>query len=229
MPKIQVEGRERPSKLAGPLPDREHDVVEHLLHQLRPPGQLEQIAEQAPVVEMVERLEGLAVLRGHLRSRASSYPDSGTTSWHSMSRKRRKRFNRRRAEPFPRLPGTHSRGFCRFLWRRDACMTVIPSSRAAAAAPLAAVPRSPRRGATVNVSVGGATSRSIRPWCTSSPATPSTWTNAGGYPQRPGGRQQLRQRRRVPPWTFSHTFSAAGTFGYHCAIHGLREPACSAP
>ncbi len=50
----------------GPLPDGEHDVVEHLFHQLRPAGHLQQVAEQAPVIQVIERLEGLAVLRGHL-------------------------------------------------------------------------------------------------------------------------------------------------------------------
>jgi plastocyanin len=75
------------------------------------------------------------------------------------------------------------------------------------------------RAATVSVVAGGATTVFTPASVTINVGDTVTWTNGGGFHDvsaddgsfgnSPGG-----------SWTFSHTFTTAGTFGYHCSIHG---------
>src|ERR1700712_5698501 len=75
------------------------------------------------------------------------------------------------------------------------------------------------RAATFNVTAGGAATVFTPATVTINVGDTVTWTNGGGFHDvnaddgsfgnSPGG-----------SWTFSHTFTPAGTFGYHCSIHG---------
>jgi plastocyanin len=77
------------------------------------------------------------------------------------------------------------------------------------------------RAATVNVSVGG-------PDLAFHPATVTinigdtvVWTNAGGFHNVHADDGSFGNALSGDSWTLSHTFSAAGTVGYHCQEHGL--------
>jgi plastocyanin len=78
----------------------------------------------------------------------------------------------------------------------------------------------PARAATVNVVAGGVATVFTPATVTINVGDTVTWTNGGGFHDvtaddgtfgnSPGG-----------SWTLSHTFTTAGSFGYHCSIHGF--------
>ncbi|MEA2602156.1 MAG: hypothetical protein QOF89_3148 [Acidobacteriota bacterium] len=78
----------------------------------------------------------------------------------------------------------------------------------------------PLWGANVDVTVGG--SGTIF-----SPATVDvhvgdtvTWHNAGGFHNVAADNGSFSNAQSSSAWTFSHTYTSAGTFGYHCQVHG---------
>ncbi len=78
----------------------------------------------------------------------------------------------------------------------------------------------PASAATVNVAVGG-TGLVFTPQVVHIQTGDTvTWTNAGGFHSVQADDNSFGIAPASPPWSFSHTYSAAGTFGYHCAIHG---------
>jgi plastocyanin len=86
---------------------------------------------------------------------------------------------------------------------------------------LAALLAVPARGANFDVAVGG-TGLVFTPATLNIQAGDSvTWRNAGGFHSVVADDNSFTDG---PPsgdsWTFVHTFSTAGTFGYHCAQHG---------
>lgn len=46
------------------------------------------------------------------------------------------------------------------------------------------------------------------------------WTNAGGFHDVHADDNSFSRDPSSAAWTFSHTFPAAGTVGYHCTVHG---------
>jgi len=78
----------------------------------------------------------------------------------------------------------------------------------------------PARAATVNVSVGG-TGLVFDPGVVHvQPGDTVTWTNAGGFHSVKADDNSFGNTAAGDAWTFSHTFTAVGTVGYHCEIHG---------
>jgi plastocyanin len=78
----------------------------------------------------------------------------------------------------------------------------------------------PASAATVNVAVGG-TGLVFTPQTVNIQTGDTvTWTNAGGFHSVQADDNSFGIAPASPPWSFSHTYSTAGTFGYHCAIHG---------
>jgi plastocyanin len=79
---------------------------------------------------------------------------------------------------------------------------------------------SPSRAATVNVAAGG-TGQVYTPQEVHIQAGDTvTWTNAGGFHNVRADDGSFGNDPSGAAWTLSHTFAAAGTFGYHCQIHG---------
>ena len=46
------------------------------------------------------------------------------------------------------------------------------------------------------------------------------WTNDAGFHSVTADDGSFERPAASGPWTFTHTFSAPGSFGYHCSIHG---------
>ena len=97
----------------------------------------------------------------------------------------------------------------------------MPHRRSAAVPLLAALLVAlPVRAATVNVAVGGA-GLSFNPAVVHiNPGDTVTWTNAGGFHSVKANDGSFGNIAASDAWTFSHTFSAVGTVGYHCDVHG---------
>jgi plastocyanin len=76
------------------------------------------------------------------------------------------------------------------------------------------------RGAMVNVSVGGAGLVFTPGEVHVHPGDTVTWTNAGGFHNVKADDGSFGNVAAGDAWTFSHTFTALGTVGYHCEIHG---------
>jgi plastocyanin len=87
-----------------------------------------------------------------------------------------------------------------------------------AAALLAALPA---RAATVNVTVGGAGLSYAPREVHIHPGDTVIWTNAGGTHNVKADNGSFSTPLSGSAWTFSHTFPAAGTVGYHCDAHGF--------
>src|SRR5436305_6179053 len=79
----------------------------------------------------------------------------------------------------------------------------------------------PLSGATFNVAVGGADLMFAPPVVHIQTGDTVVWTNAGGYHSVQADDGSFGNSAAYPPWTLNHTFNTAGTFGYHCAIHGV--------
>jgi len=79
---------------------------------------------------------------------------------------------------------------------------------------------SPARGATVNVSVGGSDLAFHPAEVHIHPGDTVTWTNAGGFHNVKADDNSFGNAQSGDAWTFSHTFTALGTVGYHCEVHG---------
>jgi len=77
----------------------------------------------------------------------------------------------------------------------------------------------PLRAATHNVTVGPDTAFHP-PTLTIAVGDTVTWTNAGGTHDVRADDNSFSTPASGAAWTFSHTFTAAGTAGYHCTIHG---------
>jgi len=78
----------------------------------------------------------------------------------------------------------------------------------------------PARGATVNVSVGG-NDLAFHPAVVHvHPGDTVTWTNAGGFHNVKADDNSFGNPQSADLWTFSRTFTALGTVGYHCEVHG---------
>jgi plastocyanin len=89
-----------------------------------------------------------------------------------------------------------------------------------AAALVLAAATFPATAATVKVTVGGA-DLVFTPQTVSLQAGDTvTWTNAGGGHNVMADDGSFSNAVSSSGWSFSHTFAAAGTFGYHCAVHG---------
>lgn len=77
------------------------------------------------------------------------------------------------------------------------------------------------RAATVHVTVGGASASFSPQTVNIQPGDTVVWTNAGGFHDAVADDGGFSSG---PPsdsaWSFQHTFPAAGTFGYHCTVHG---------
>jgi plastocyanin len=78
----------------------------------------------------------------------------------------------------------------------------------------------PVRGATVNVAVGGDGLVFSPGVVHVNPGDTVTWTNAGGFHDVKADDNSFGNTPASDAWTFSHTFTAVGTVGYHCEIHG---------
>jgi plastocyanin len=85
------------------------------------------------------------------------------------------------------------------------------------AAVLAAVPS---WAANVNVTVGGSEASYQPATVTINVGDTVTWTNAGGTHDVHADDNSFFNATSGTAWTFSHTFTAAGTVGYHCTVHG---------
>src|SRR4051794_352781 len=78
----------------------------------------------------------------------------------------------------------------------------------------------PARGATVSVSVGG-NDLAFHPAVVHvHPGDTVTWTNAGGFHNVKADDGSFGNAQSADAWTFPHTFTALGTVGYHCEVHG---------
>jgi plastocyanin len=78
----------------------------------------------------------------------------------------------------------------------------------------------PARGATVNVSVGGAGLVFTPSVVHVNPGDTVTWMNAGGFHGVTADDNSFGISPSADAWTLSHTFTAVGTVGFHCQIHG---------
>lgn len=47
------------------------------------------------------------------------------------------------------------------------------------------------------------------------------WTNNVGFHSVTADDNSFEKAASSSPWTFTHTFSTPGTFGYHCSVHGF--------
>lgn len=92
-----------------------------------------------------------------------------------------------------------------------------PAAALLVAALLAA---SPAHSATVNVSVGGAYFAFSPFEVHIHPGDTVTWTNEGGFHNVEADDGSFGTPQSSAAWTFSHTFTALGTVGYHCEVHG---------
>jgi plastocyanin len=94
--------------------------------------------------------------------------------------------------------------------------------RGSIAVPLLAVllAAAPARAATVNVAVGGAGLSYTPSVVHVHPGDTVMWTNAGGFHSVKADDNSFGNTAAGDAWTFSRTFSALGTVGYHCEIHG---------
>lgn len=87
---------------------------------------------------------------------------------------------------------------------------------------LLALLAAPSWAATHNVTVGGAATAFSPQTVTIDVGDTVVWTNVGGtHDIRADNGSFSSGPAAGDPWTFSRTFNAAGTFGYHCSIHGL--------
>jgi plastocyanin len=75
------------------------------------------------------------------------------------------------------------------------------------------------RAATHNVTVGPDTAFHP-PTLTIQTGDTVVWTNAGGTHDLRADDNSFSRGVSGAAWTFSHTFNAAGTTGYHCTVHG---------
>ena len=75
--------------------------------------------------------------------------------------------------------------------------------------------------ATFNVTVGGGANVFTPNTLTINVGDTVTWTNAGGFHNVAANDGSFRNGdpSSTNGWTFSHTFTSAGTVGYHCEIH----------
>ena len=78
----------------------------------------------------------------------------------------------------------------------------------------------PAHSATVNVSVGGTDFAFHPAEVHIHPGDTVTWTNAGGFHNVKADDNSFGNAQSGDPWTFSQTFTALGTVGYHCEVHG---------
>jgi plastocyanin len=78
----------------------------------------------------------------------------------------------------------------------------------------------PSLAATVNVSVGGVGFSYSPQEVHIHPGDTVTWTNAGGGHNVAADDGSFSRPIATNAWTFSHTYSAVGRFGYHCDAHG---------
>ena len=78
----------------------------------------------------------------------------------------------------------------------------------------------PAHSATVNVSVGGTDFAFHPSEVHIHPGDTVTWTNAGGFHNVKADDNSFGNAQSGDPWTFSQTFTALGTVGYHCEVHG---------
>jgi plastocyanin len=92
--------------------------------------------------------------------------------------------------------------------------------RLAAAVLFLAAAAVPASGATVNVAVGGSSLVFTPQVVHIQTGDTVTWTNTGGTHNVTADDSGFGNALSGSAWTFSHTFSAAGIFGYHCAAHG---------
>src|SRR3954454_742567 len=95
-----------------------------------------------------------------------------------------------------------------------------PPILAAMAFIFAIVVAPPSRAATVNVAVGGATLSYSPQVVHIHLGDTVTWTNAGGFHSVVADDGSFGNSLSGSAWTLSHTFSAVGSVGYHCAQHG---------
>jgi plastocyanin len=85
---------------------------------------------------------------------------------------------------------------------------------------LAALAAAPAWSANVDVMVGGS-GFSFTPATVNIHAGDTvTWRNAGGFHNVQADDGSFASAQSSSDWTFSHTYTTAGTFGYHCQIHG---------
>src|ERR1051325_7650141 len=47
------------------------------------------------------------------------------------------------------------------------------------------------------------------------------WTNNSGFHSVTADDNSFEKAASSSPWTFTHTFSTPGSFGYHCSVHGF--------
>jgi plastocyanin len=85
---------------------------------------------------------------------------------------------------------------------------------------LAAAAALPASGVTVNVAIGGSVLAFTPQVVNMQAGDTVVWTNAGGFHSVQADDGSFSIPASYPPSTLSHTFNTAGTFGYHCAIHG---------
>ncbi|HEX4496200.1 MAG TPA: Calx-beta domain-containing protein [Thermoanaerobaculia bacterium] len=89
-----------------------------------------------------------------------------------------------------------------------------------AAALILAAAALPASAATVKVTVGGADLVFTPQTVSIQTGDTVTWTNAGGGHNVASDDGSFSNAVSGSAWTFSHTYTAAGTFGYHCSVHG---------
>jgi plastocyanin len=89
-----------------------------------------------------------------------------------------------------------------------------------AAALVLAAAALPATAATVKVTVGGADLVFTPQTVNLQTGDTVTWTNAGGGHNVVADDGSFSNAVSGSAWSFSHTFAAAGTFGYHCSVHG---------
>jgi plastocyanin len=78
---------------------------------------------------------------------------------------------------------------------------------------------SPAMAATVDITAGGADLVFTPSSVTINVGDTVTWTNGGGFHDVQADDGSFGNQPSSS-WTFSHTFTAAGSFGFHCSIHG---------
>jgi plastocyanin len=78
----------------------------------------------------------------------------------------------------------------------------------------------PASGANVNVAVGGAGLVFTPQVVHIQTGDSVTWMNAGGFHSVQADDGSFGTSASSDAWSLSHTYAAAGTFGFHCAIHG---------
>ncbi len=72
----------------------------------------------------------------------------------------------------------------------------------------------------VDVQVGGVTTTFQPSMVTIGVGDTVRWSNAGGTHTVTADDNSYGNAPSGAAWTFSHTFAAPGTYGYHCAVHG---------